>query len=916
MDENVKKAWNFLNTKKGMMLVSIIFLLIITSWATSIRLQNLDHLEDHTTGKKIPLALDPYYFLRVAETKVSPEGGEGNLPEHDKMRYPSAKVDWHPEILPNAVIFLHNSAKIFNPDISLRYVDVISPVVFFFIGLILFFFLCYALTNSLLVASISSVLLGFIPSFLYRTMAGFSDHESIGMMSFFAVLLGFVYSMKYLDKLKNKTKDKKDYYRISLFALVTGFLTALTIASWGGVANYVFMILPLSFLIFWIINANKKNKDKINEKYFLYYILWLVFTVISGFIFGYNPSDIINKYVLGSQGLITLIAPGFIIIDYFMIWIYNHKKDKLPKFMGENEKYRVLFSLIIIGILGIIGLQILRGNFIITVMDILNKLLRPAGTGRLGQTVAENRAPFLKDWIKQTGKMFFWVFFAGLFILGTRIAKTIRKKPDRTLFAVAWLILISGILFSRISQDSLFNGNNFISFVAYFGSIVIFTLIAGYIYFNDNFKIKSELIFIGSWMIFMLISGRATIRVFFLMTPFFCFMGGYTIKELYNSWKTNKDEIIKMTLAVGAIVAIVLLIISAYGFIQTSKMQAQNTGPSAGYQWQSTMSWVRDNTPEDSIFVHWWDYGYWTQYLGERTSLTDGGHKVGYWDHLTGRYLLTTPKPETALSFMKTHNVSHLLIDPSDLGKYPAYSSIGSGEKMEDRKSQIPVMSIVPSQTRETNNKTIRLYQGGSPVDKDIIFEKEGKRIFLPKDKAFIGGVSFETNTNNGQKTLAQPEGIFIYNNQQYRIPLRYVFYKGQIYDFKSGINSIFMLVPSLEQTNQQGINVNNFGAGIYLSPLTSESAFAQLYLMDDPFNKYPTLEIAHKQDNQFLESIKSQFIGSNELGDFIIYRGFQGPIKIWNVSYPEEIITNKEFLERRVPEEGYGSLDSLKFKV
>ena len=26
------------------------------------------------------------------------------------------------------------------------------------------------------------------------------------------------------------------------------------------------------------------------------------------------------------------------------------------------------------------------------------------------------------------------------------------------------------------------------------------------------------------------------------------------------------------------------------------------------------MSWVRENTPEESIFVHWWDYGYWVQY--------------------------------------------------------------------------------------------------------------------------------------------------------------------------------------------------------------------------------------------------------------------------------------------------------------
>ena len=59
------------------------------------------------------------------------------------------------------------------------------------------------------------------------------------------------------------------------------------------------------------------------------------------------------------------------------------------------------------------------------------------------------------------------------------------------------------------------------------------------------------------------------------------------------------------------------------------KQQAQYTGPSANIQWQQAMEWVRDNTAEDAVFSHWWDYGYWVETLGERRTTNDGGHFQG-----------------------------------------------------------------------------------------------------------------------------------------------------------------------------------------------------------------------------------------------------------------------------------------------
>jgi len=44
---------------------------------------------------------------------------------------------------------------------------------------------------------------------------------------------------------------------------------------------------------------------------------------------------------------------------------------------------------------------------------------------------------------------------------------------------------------------------------------------------------------------------------------------------------------------------------------------------SAFNDWIQTLSWVRTNTPTNSIIISWWDYGYWFTVLGNRTTIVD-----------------------------------------------------------------------------------------------------------------------------------------------------------------------------------------------------------------------------------------------------------------------------------------------------
>jgi len=893
-----EKFLGAIQNKKIMNIVIIVLLLSLLIFSSWIRLQNLPLLIDQTSGEYIPLALDPFHFLRVAETMI-----EGGLPEIDTMRYPSLELGFTNELTPSAVVFLYKVSNIFG-EYSIQYIDVLSPVIFFILGLIVFFFLTYAITNSKLIALLSSAFLAFTPAYLYRTMAGFADHESIGMFAFFSVMLIYVLSLKYLEK------EKLNYIKTILFSLSVAFLTFFTVASWGGAVRFVFMIIPLSFFLIWIIKFRKDINIDYMKQYLLFYLLWIIATIIFGRIFNYEFSEMIGN-ITSSSGIIGAFVFGFVFVDYLLHYSLskNYLRDERVK------KYRIFFSSFGAIILGIIVLPFIGKSIIGLISSIWSILLQPFGADRISLTVAENAQPYLTSWISQIGKFLFWLSSLGIVLVGIEFGRKISKKSYKILFSFIWVVLISGILFSRYSQASILNGENFISKGFYLLGIILFLIYSIKIYLNSEIKLDSQIILLASFMLISVIAVRSASRVFFFIAPFACLSASFFVIRIGNYIKESKDELLRWFLILLFILAIIGSAQVLYTSFNLTKEQAKHTGPSADAQWQNAMAWVRNNTEEESIFVHWWDYGYWVQGLGERPTVADGGHGNSFWDHLIGRYLLTTAKPESALSFMKSHDVSYLLIDQTDLGKYPAYSKIGGDENF-DSFSVITTGVIDNKQTIETADTIRRVYNIGGVVDEDIVYEENGQKVFIPGPvfdkvgqasfKAYVGGIVIESSTESFGESFKQPHGIFVYNNQQAIIPLRYLYYQGQIFEFEKGLDSIAYVLPKIDQSSQGGISMDPLGAMIYLSPKVSKSLFAQLYLLDDAFENYPTVKLAHSEPDPVVKSIRAQ--GMN-FGNFVYFNGFRGPIKIWEVNYPSDVVAHEEFTRTSG---GYSEFDNL----
>ncbi|MCK4650234.1 hypothetical protein KAT36_03290 [Candidatus Pacearchaeota archaeon] len=899
MDYNeVKNAGlNVVSNKKYQWIATFVVLFVVLMMSSSIRLSNWDLLTDSTTGEKIPLALDPFYFLRVAETIVE---GDGELPGFDEMRYnPVRGTPWHPEIMPQVVVGMWKVSNIFG-DYSLKEVNIFSPVFFYGIGLILFFFLVYVLTRKKSIALLASVFLAFSPAYLYRTMAGFSDHESIGMLAFFLALLIYSVSLIHLEK------RKTGLWYAGISGVAVALVTLLNYASWSGVTTFLFIIIPLSFFLFWIFKTRDgRNVKKFALKSLLFYACWIAFSLLFAPLFNRTIGNIWSLF-LSSTNIASLAILGFIIVDFVMIYMK-------PNFV--REKFRMLYSLGASVVLGFIALFAVGRNPFSLVFGMIGRLIRPFGSGRFGTTVAENAQPFLQDWIGNVGAQIFWLFLFGSILFGIYLARKIKNVKRSILFGILYIFMIMGIVFSKYSASSILDGASFVSQAFYVISLFAFWIYFFYIYLHEKFVWSARDVVIFGIVFYIIVAGRAAARVFFAITPFVCFMAAYLVVKLYSEWKDSKEEILKIVLAVFFIIGLIMSVVGVNSSYAVSASTAERTGPSANVQWQGAMSWIRENSSEDAAFAHWWDYGYWVQTLGERATIADGGHFQGAEDgnHKIGRYVLTTPNPETAFSYFKSMNVSHLLIDQTDLGKYPAYSKIGGGEgKTElDRYSAIPVMLADDKQTRETANGTMIVFSGGYYLFEDIVYNDGKRDVFLPAGKAAIVGIIMNLALNGHDSSdpdgysLRQPEAVYVYNNVQTRIPVRYVYVNGEIVDFKSGLDVIVDVIPAFT-----GSSINQMGAAIYLSQKVSKSLFARLFLLDDAFGEYESLELVHSEDDVVVASLKSQGI---PFGDFIYYQGFRGPIKIWETGYPEDTRTIPEFYERiDFQEVGFGSLDRL----
>jgi dolichyl-diphosphooligosaccharide--protein glycosyltransferase len=832
-----------------------IVLAAIIYFSYYIRTLNLPQLQD-----KYPLALDPYVFLRYATYIIE----HGKLFALDLMRnYPLGfNTSIEVPLLPYFIAYLYKFLHFFNPSITIAKADILYPPIAFSIALIFFFLLVRRLFDWK-IALLSSFVLSILPAFIYRTMSGFSDKEALAIMFMFIAYYFFVAGYQSKKPINNL-----------IFGTAAGITTGLTGLVWGGV-SFIFMILGIFAFVEILLNKFKKSD-------FYTYTTWVIFTIlilvtstrftVGGFIISFTSSLMIISFFMG-------------IIDYLLF-----KLDLLKIKEKIKEKYPIgITNFVISSLLIIIIISIIYGPhfFIEKISGMIDSLFYPLKT-RWAQTVAESHEPFISDWFSNFSKNYVWLFIIASTLLIYNSIKEL-KRSNKIKISILYLAFIISFIFSKYSRDSILNGTTGISKFMYLGSVIIFFLgfIAYYIYsfykdkdtFRQLLKIKKENILLISWFVVSIMAARRAIRLVMFIAPVTSILISYFFFNLVEKSKKLKKDLYRFIL-----IGILILFYSSmiFGFAKTSLYQATYTGPSYNQQWQNAMNWVRENTPEEAVFAHWWDYGYWVQTGGNRATVTDGGNAIGYWNYLMGRHVLTGQSDLEALEFLYAHNVTHLLIISDEIGKYPAFSSIGSDENY-DRYSWINTFMLDKKNIQETRNSTIYLYTGGTPLDDDFIYQDK----LFPKNSAGIAGffipIENKEITENNQTRIIQgfkqPLAVLIYNGQQHRVPIECIYTGKEEINFpQPGLKGCLRIIPVFE-TNSQ---INPIGAVLYLSERVRKGRVGQLYLMN---KESPYFNLVYNDENMM---------------PLAIYQGkVIGPLKIWEVKYPPNIKFNETYLSR-----------------
>ena len=881
-----EKLIGFLKEKKEWIYGIIISLIILLS--VYIRTRNLPKLVDVTTGTwTLGPDLDPYLFLRWAKEILA----NGSLAAVDYMRNVPLGFDTAGEmkLLAYLIVWFHKLLSIFSLTESITYSAIIFPVFMFSLGAIAFYFFAKKIFEnegenfSKIVALISTLIFVLIPSMLSRTIAGIPEKESA---AFFFLFIGFYFFLE--------AYTSKSIKGGVIFSILAGASTGLLALVWGGVI-FVFFTIPPAFFVAFILG-------KVGKKELAMYGIWLIssFLVMSPFSTRYILSNLIKSTSTGTGIAVLILISISLFVESKKCFGLN-KKIKIP-----DRFISILISAIVLLILIIL---VLGPTFILgQLARVHNDLIDPQ-TNRWGLTVAENKQPYFNnDWTDNFGPKFltiplyFWMFILGaIFLFGEMIKKL--EKEHKFYLISSYSIFLICLIFSRYSPSSALNGISPLSIIVYSGGVLLFAYTSLKVYYS-YWKRGEEFIFHSfnfSYIIYFLvltlgiIGARGGIRLIMMLGAFSPIAVGFLLVKSSKKFLREENESWKIFWAIFAGIIILSTIFTCWSYYKQEMGTAVNFGATGIYeqQWQKAMQWVRDETPENSVFAHWWDYGYWLQSLGERATVLDGGNAIGYWNHLMGRHVLTGTNEDEKerMEYLYTHNTTHLLIDSTDIGKYTAFSSIGA-DATYDRYSWISTFIMDDSQTQETNNATYYVYRGGIVGDENIVWQEEGKDILLPRRNYYTGALIVKKDETG---KITQLESIYVYNNKQYRIPLRYLYYNNKLIDFGSGIEAGAFVYPSY---NADGKNTfNEFGAAFYLSERTINSRIARLYLFGEQDKNF---KIAHIEDDIAVEDFKRQGASVNH---FLQYQGFRGPIKIWEINYPSGIQMNNTYLKTEFPD-------------
>jgi dolichyl-diphosphooligosaccharide--protein glycosyltransferase len=175
---------------------------------------------------------------------------------------------------------------------------------------------------------------------------------------------------------------------------------------------------------------------------------------------------------------------------------------------------------------------------------------------------------------------------------------------------------------------------------------------------------RSEgIIFIASWFACLLVLSLFAVRLLLYAAPAVSLLAGAGLAAL---WDWQEQGRFRFARTWGVVLLLILLVAISVGAYSISSTPGTIMSPDR--DWQNALAYLREETPEESVVMTHWNFGYWILDLGQRRPVVDNGYY--YFDKERNHDIgvaYATNDPAEATAIMTKYGADYLIFSSLDL---------------------------------------------------------------------------------------------------------------------------------------------------------------------------------------------------------------------------------------------------------
>jgi len=664
---------------------------------------------------------DPYWYGTVTEFLVE----DGFVPLYDDLGYNPAGTSSH-RTLPlthhlTSVWYLLLEGDVYNNLSNAYIMNIYPPLLGALIAFLGYFLFKNEYGNYIAIAA--AIMLAFVPSLLQKFIGGVAEQLPWGLAYGFGAIVFLHFALN--------SKNRMMYIPF-LVMLIGGIL--------GSKAGSLPLVMGIAYVG---LSAVKDFIFKIkNKTYYELAFSIMIVVLFCELLFMYYSTGVFD-FVRSLIDVEFLMATCVLLFSLFTYYFEEIKsKLKLPKISLLENRIKFIGALTLIGLI-----------FLFTIgSPILDYGSRLAQVGMIGEsalmkTVAEENlasgnlastfgfmgtsldvSKFTKPILGIYGSLNALPLIYISLIIGGIYGFFFRKK-NLSLLVLLFVLSISIIALQKVK------------FTPYLGLILslAFILVAGESYKFMKDKPQNDIMKYSGYFMLLIFGGIVLFALLSYLVGFISFLSGgnsiphFALKTMemqllfvlvllgicFFSWKFYKE---KKYEPIFAFCLVVLILPFALMMVEVVPYSIANFGidgtnytevsefcnsvakdgasvatrfycPIIPQYWYDSMMFIRDETPENTRMLSWWDYGHWTNFFGMRNTVTRNDHPAGGEENEVVADKFVANNEQALRNYMDLTGSQYVMFDQDLIGKWGALTYLSCVHNKETLTSELPSQS-------------------------------------------------------------------------------------------------------------------------------------------------------------------------------------------------------------------------------